>query len=275
MGRGRGKQRAERPSETLDIRVLRGRTFDPGDDRAVIVSDSLASRLWPDQSALGRRLRLGPEVEWLEVVGVAADVPSAWNDRRPAASAYVPFRRSPSSRMSLLVHIDGDAALAADAIRDAIWSIDDSVVVFAPQTIGATLEADAGPLRASSELVIGMAIAALLVCLSGVYALVAHTAGRRTREIGVRMALGAGRRQVVRMLVVEGVTTSGLGLLIGLAMGLAVAVMLQRFLQGTVATDARLLIGLAMAMLALVALSSWLPARRASRTDPASTLKAE
>ncbi len=268
--------------ETLGISIVRGRGFD-GRDRSgtpgvAIVSATLAERTWPGEPAVGRRLRFRAEDPWLTVVGVATDVARAWHDPRPAAAVYLAHTQSPSASILLLLRVTGGKELAAGGIRDEIWAVDDAVVVFAARSIEEALDEQAGAIRAMTEFIGWMATVALLVCLAGIYALVAHSAVQRTREIGVRLALGANQQGVVRMLVLHGLRTTGAGLAIGLLAAYAVARMLMGFLAGFMegmAVDPVVFLVLSVGMLVMAALSSWLPARRASRVDPVVTLRAE
>jgi putative ABC transport system permease protein len=273
--------------DTLGIALLQGRGFEPADfepadagPTPVIVSAALADRLWPDGPPVGRRLRTGDEQPWLTVVGVAADVAVAWSDPRPSPSFYLPTGPSRGGSMNLLLSARGDTGGIMAALRDRIWSLDDAVVVFAPESIAENIDSLAGPTRSMSRLVTGMALIALIVCLSGVYALVAHYTGQRRREIGVRMALGARDKQIVRMLVGHGLRTTGVGLLIGLLLAFGLASLMAGFMAGSrmagiLPVDSSVFLTLGAGMLLLAALASWLPARRATHMDPAVTLRAE
>jgi putative ABC transport system permease protein len=265
--------------DTVGLALISGRTFDRRDAEGVpevaIINDALAERLWPGEPAVGRDLRVSHDDSRVTVVGVVANVARAWNDPRPAHSVYVPHAQSPRERMTVFVRTAGNQPAPADDLRGAIHAIDPGVVVFAPESIEAGIAAQTAPTRALSNMIGWMAFAALLVCLSGIYALVSHAAGRRTREVGVRMALGANADQVVRLLVGQGLKTSGLGLLIGLLLAAALTNFLLASTQGLVTIDARVFALLAAGMLLLAAAASWLPARRAARVDPASTLRAD
>jgi len=272
---------------TLGIAVLHGRAFEQPDfelkdegPAVAIVSAALAERLWPGESAIGRRLRTMNDGTWLTVVGIAADVASGWNDPQPAPALYVPMAAPRGRSMSLLLSVREGAPGTVAALRERIRSMDDAVVVFAPQSIAESIDSLAGPVRSMNRLVTGMALVALIVCLSGVYALVAHFTGERRREIGVRLALGARDKQVVRMLVGHGLKTAGIGVVIGLPIAFGLARLVARFMAGTrmegmLPFDGSVLLALTTGVLLLAALASWLPARRATRVDPAVTLRAE
>ena len=263
---------------TVGITVLRGRAFDSrdaGGAPVAIVSDRLAERAWPGEPAVGKRLRFDPEEPWRTVVGVVSNVAAAWNDRRPAAAIYVPHAQAPTSSMMFLLRAGGDTEATMAALRREIWAIDDAVVVFAPLTIQESLDEEAGGMATMTRLVGWMASVALLVCLAGIYALVAYAAVQRTREIGVRLALGAERSKVVAMLVVQSLRTTGVGLAIGMLAAYGMATALAGFMEGVLAFEPRVFLALAGGMLLLAAFSGWLPARRAARVDPVVTLRAE
>lgn len=238
---------------------------------------SFATRAWPGEPAVGKRLRFDADEPWRTVIGVASNVARAWNDRRPAEAIYLPHAQSPSSWRSvlLLLRATGDTETTMSALRSEIWAIDDAVVVLAPRSIQASLDEQAGAMRALTRLVGWMASVALLVCLAGIYALVAYAAVQRTREIGVRLALSAERASVVRLLVVQSLRTTGVGLAIGMLAAYGMATALAGFMEGVLAVEPRVFLALGVGMLLLAALAGWLPARRAARVDPVVTLRAE
>lgn len=265
--------------EALGIPILRGKAFEPGDrtgeTNVVIVSATLAERLWPGEAPIGRRLRFGADEPWRTVSGVAADVARAWNDPQPSAAAYLPIEQSSGISMRLLLRITGDLEFVARGVQEQIWAINDAVVVFAPQAINEVISWRRGGALFMSKLVSAIAITALLVCIGGIYALVAYSAGQRTQEIGVRLALGADRSEVVRMLVLDGLKTTAIGLAFGLAAAFSLARLLAGFMQGILTVDPLVFLLLAGGMLLIATLSSWVPARRGAGVEPVVALRAD
>ncbi len=268
--------------ETLGMSVLQGTdalSLGAGGGeagRSVVVSAALAERLWPGASALGRRLRFAPEEPWRSVTGVVSDVARAWNDGTAAAVAYVPDGYASRRATRLLLRVDGDIKPVIDELRRQVWGMDDAVVVYAPVTIESTIADQASGIRAMSKMVSWMAAIGLLVCLGGIYAIVSFAVEQRSPEIGVRMALGANGGTVVRMIVLQGLASTGIGIGIGLLLAFALARLLSGFMDGALMSVDLVVFAVLTAVMVLMAtLSSWLPARRAARVDPVMTLRAE
>ncbi len=265
---------------TLGIPLIAGREF-TGSDRAgaapvAVLSQVVADRLWPGGSAVGRRVRLEGEEDWLIVVGVAANVAGAWNDLSPLYAVYVPAPQRPPARMVFLMQ--GPPG-AVELARERVWERYPDVPLPASRSIEETIAELAAPIRMASELMSAFAGIALLICLGGIHALVGYLASLRVREVGVHMAIGADRSAVLRLFVGRGVRLGGVGLLIGLPAGYLMATLLVRAMgrfgpNGIAASEVPFL-ALGGVLLVLSALASYLPARRAAAIDPATVLRAE
>jgi putative ABC transport system permease protein len=268
--------------ETMGIPLRRGRLLDAHDvadaPLAVVISESLAQRKFPDQDPLGKRVQIGPQDRpWYTIVGVVGDVKQAslaapQSDAAYITSAQWPFADNP---MSLVVRARSDAAMLAPAIRKAIWSVDKDQPIVRVATMDNLLAATAAERRFALILFEAFGLVALVLAATGIYGVLSGSVTERTREIGVRLALGAQRRDVLGLILRQGIrlTLSGIG--IGLLAAWAVTRLLTGLLYGVSATDP-LTFALIPVLLAGVALiACWIPARRATRVDPLVALRYE
>jgi putative ABC transport system permease protein len=266
---------------TVGLPMTRGRDFAAvdiaGSPYVAIVSEDFAERAWPGADPLGKRLSVtGSAGPFLTVVGVVRE--SALfgvGDRRRAIifRAHLQFPRARD--LALLVRSTGDAATLAPAIRAQLRALDPNVPLHALQTL-AQYRRDrlAEPALGSSLLAIVGALALVLASV-GVYAVIAFSVGQRTREIGVRVALGAANQQVTRLFLREGVRLTGVGVGIGLVLSAGVVKVLSSMFLGVSPLDVFLYAAIALLLTAVAAFASWIPARRAARVDPMIALRSE
>jgi putative ABC transport system permease protein len=265
--------------ETLRVPIVEGRAFDendvPGSEPAVVVSQAFASRYLPDESPLGRRVRLGPEGSpWRTIVGVAADVMNAEIGEPPRPQAYVPFEQQPTRTLTLLVRTDLlDPTIAA--ARREVAQLDPEQPLYDVKTMERAFFEDLAGDRVITGLFIVFAGVALGLAAVGLYGLISFTVSQRTREIGVRVALGADRRQILGMVLGQGLRIAGFGLALGLLLGLGLSRVMASVLVGVSATDPLTftVVPLVLGLVAVAAIA--IPARRAARYDPAAVLRAE
>ena len=265
--------------EAMAIPVRGGRGFDdrdgPGAAPVAVLGESLARRLWPASGALGQRVRLPWEDAWREVVGIVGDVRHTSIDEPPEAGVYVPGAQSPFSRGVVVVR----AALPADAlaasVRDAVRDLDPNLPVFNVRTLGELRTESLSSARLVAGLMGAFSLLALALGAVGLYGVMAYATARRTREMGVRMALGAARGDILRLYVGQGLKLVLIGLAIGLAASLLLAPLLASLLWGVEPTDAVTLAGVTLLLLAIGATASYLPARRATKVDPMVALRVE
>ncbi|HEV8348486.1 MAG TPA: ABC transporter permease [Vicinamibacterales bacterium] len=270
----------------MGIPVLRGRTFVDRDDAeapsVVIVTDTLARRLWPGQDALGKRIRVGfvrPNEPWSTVVGVVGEVKqmALSDETRPAI--YMPLSQAPRSfllrNLNFVVRTDGDPASAAAAIRRQIRTVDSDLPFDRVDTMRQVLSDSVSEPRFRSVVFGSFAIVALVLVAIGILGVLAHSVTRRTREIGVRMALGAQRVDVLRLVVRQALAMTIAGVALGAIGAAALTRLLASFLfdvrpldPATFAVAAALLVGVAL-------VASYVPARRASSVDPVIALRSE
>jgi len=265
--------------EILGIDVLRGRGF-TRQDRATalpvtVVNEELARRLWPGEVPLGKRLRVAGDEREYEVVGVVRTGKYGTLSEDPQPALYRAADQRPIGSPTLVAKVDGDPAAAIGAIRLAVRRVDPALVMTGLETLD---QATSSPLllARSGAVVFGLlGVLGLVLAAIGIYGLITFTVSQRTHEIGIRMAIGASRRDVTRMVVREGVLLTGVGLVLGLAGAVLVTRVLRAVLYGVSPTDP-LTFGAVTLLLGLVAVAASLdPARRAAAVDPQTALRAE
>ena len=266
--------------DTLGIPLLRGRRIAESDHasapRAVVISASMAERYWPGADPVGQHVLvyMGENPAPWEVVGVVRDVRASIADE-PSPTIYFPYAQSPYRYMVLTVRTRTDPKVMIETIREATRSIDPDQPLSQVRTLDELLERTLLPWRFSTTLFGWFAALALLLGVAGIYGVVSYTTGQRTREIGVRMALGARRGDVLRLILRQGLRVS----LVGVAAGLAAALYLTRFLvaqlYGVPPRDALTFAVTAAAMTAVSLAATYLPARRATRVEPVVALRCE
>lgn len=268
---------------TMRIPLVAGRSFElSDDDRAagvVIVSEAAAARFWPDQSPLGQRISFedptDPEARWLEVVGVVGDLRPEQPGESPEPFFYQPSLQQPILNTTLLLRTTGSFATAADAVRGAVREVDPQIPLFDLRPMGQVLSSVLAQPRFNATLLALFAALALVLAATGVYGVTSYSIGQRRREIGIRAALGADRRTLLRWVVRLGMTPVVLGLAFGVLLALLAGKLLQGLVFGTGVHDPRVLGG-AVVVLGLVALlACWLPASRAAAVDPGEALREE
>jgi predicted permease len=274
--------------EAMGIELIEGRAFGARDTTtsqpAVIVDKKLADKFWRGRSALGQRMYqpdsaetiydTGPDTRWLTVVGVVAEVKQRGlaSDEERFGAYYFPFTQQPVGSMTLVARIDGDPLLVAGSMRRELAALDPELPLYDVQTLEERVASSVEGRRAAVTLATAFGLVALLLATLGIYGVLAYQVTQRTREIGIRMALGSESGRVFRLIVGEGAALLGVGLLLGLGGLIALRRALESELYGVSPFEPAVLAA-ATAVLALVALSACLvPARRAARIDPAVAL---
>jgi putative ABC transport system permease protein len=268
----------------MGMRILRGRapaaTDAAGSPPVVVLNEAAARLLWPGQKPLGHRVTLGTRLGGAnrvggEVVGIVNDVHDAGPAAAPRPTLFAVHAQFPTDFMTVAVRPRGTPVGLIDALRTAVAALDPNVPLFDVRTMEERAGAAVAQPRVYLRLLAVFAGLAIVLASIGVYGAMAHTVGSRTREIGIRMALGATRREVVSMVLQRAGTLAAIGVVIGLAFVVAARQPLDRILFGVTATDAATCVAASAAMLAVAWIAAWIPARRASRIDPVRALRSE
>jgi putative ABC transport system permease protein len=263
----------------LQIPILRGRGFSGADREGgqpvAIVTESLARRYFPDTDPIGRRLRTGANSPWLTIVGVSGDVIQDWFLRRNYPTLYRPLVQAPTRSMALLIRTAGAPAAAVADARAAIKAVDPAQAVFDVMPMRDILKERTLGLQYVGAIMIVLGGIALVLAVVGVYGLMAFMVTQRTHEIGVRMALGATRRDVLRLAVGQTATLTALGVGVGIAFSFALGRLIEAGLLGVSSNDPRLVAGLAAILILASLAAGYLPARRAASIDPMVALRGE
>ena len=266
---------------TMHVEIQRGRAF-TGDDRAgsrrvAIVNQQFAKIFWPGQDAIGKRIRLdGMDGPAAEVVGVAKTGHYLAVNESPAPYVYLPYEQNPRSRMTLIVQSVGDAGEFAKPLRKAVRSIDGNVPVFNLRPVATLYESRVTDTWLQFFQMVGaMGCIGLALAATGLYGLIAYTVSRRVKEFGIRVAVGATRRDVVWLVERRGLMLAAVGIAIGAAFTTAAAPMLAASFPGLGVSSPAVYALVPLALLMVSALASYVPARRAAGLDPLRALRNE
>lgn len=266
---------------TLDVRPRQGRAFsdeDRGETEPVaIVTESMARRMGAGDDVLGRRIRSVYDENVLRtVVGVVPDIQINGVARPdPFPAVFVPRAQSVRRSMGVMVRVAGDPEDAVPVLRDVMSEIDADVALAELQSLRRAHAADLAGIRFLTTLFGSFGVLALLLAVGGVYGLVAHSVSRRQQEIGVRMAMGANAGAVRRAVLGESLVTSGIGVVIGLAMAYLAGQVLSAGMSGVAVPELSTYVGVALVLVASVLVATWIPAMRATKVDPVRALRTE
>jgi predicted permease len=263
--------------QTLGIPVLQGRDFAETDRastlRVTVVNQVLADRLWPHEAAIGKRFRFFTDTAYRQVIGVVKTSKYTTLGEDPQPAAYTPLEQDSTDAMVLLVRTGGDPAAALGTAQREIRALDAHVPLNNPFTMRAILAQSLWPARLAAILLGALGLLALTLASAGLYGVMAYSVTQRTREIGVRMALGADRSKVVTMILRQAMTLVVIGLAIGVTGAVAVARVVTRLLFGMSPIDPATYGGVSVVLLLVAMLASYVPAWRASRLDPLRALR--
>jgi predicted permease len=267
---------------TIGIPLARGRDFTENDNASSepvgIVSEDFARLAWPNADPIGQRLSVsGRKGPFLTVVGVAREALTMGLSERRRPIVYTAQRQGGSvvTDLTLLVHSTSDASRLAAPVRGIVRTMDPNLPLYNVQTLAQYRRDRGSEARLGSTLLAIFGGLALLLATVGVYAVMAFTVSQRTREIGVRVALGAATRQIVGLFVGEGTRLAAIGIGVGIVLAAAAAKLLASLFLGLAVTDVLPFVAVAALLTASVLLASWIPARRAARVDPMTALRAD
>jgi predicted permease len=266
--------------EAAGVRILQGRNFAesdlPDSTPVAIVNEALAEKFFPGQDPLGRMLRRPDEGDDdLLIVGVASTAKIRSLGEAPRPFVYVPFSQRYTSFLTLVAKTSADPERTAIDLMGAARELDQELWIWEAKPMARHLGIMLLPARLSAVLLSAFAAVALALASIGLYGIVSYSVSQRSREVGIRMSLGAEGANVVRMLMGSGLKLVGLGAALGVAASLALAPALASLLFGIQPTDAGSFIVMPLTLVVVASLAAWIPARRASRIDPVRALKAE
>jgi len=266
---------------TMEIPLLRGRTFTVADRaggaQVIMINQTFANRFFKDKNPVGEELNLGTAIkpDWWQIVGVTGDVKAFGQDQPTHLDIYQPYDQVPYPIIAFTLRTTADPAAMVKAAQQALWSVDPDLPVYKAITLDSLASQTLALRRTSSVLFSGFAALALVLACIGIYGVMAYAVTQRRQEIGVRMALGARRADVLRMVMGFGFRMTFAGILLGLAGALASTRLLASLLFQTSAMNPLIFSAAAAVLLAVAILASYLPARRAASIDPMQALRAE
>jgi putative ABC transport system permease protein len=268
--------------ETLRVPLRKGRFFNAQDHQAAVpvtvINETMARQFWPGEEALGKRFKLGPAQStnpWLTVVGVVGDMRRQSLERQPIAQIFRPYLQSSERRLILLIRTTGEPTQLASLVRNEIRALDKTVLVNGVATLESQLDQRVAERRFQTWLLALFSALALLLAAIGIYGLIHQSVALRTREIGIRLALGAQSRDVLRLIVRQGMSLAFCGVGIGLLAAFGLTRVLTGLLYGVTATDPTTFIAAPVLLLLVALLACYLPARRATKVDPMVALRHE
>ena len=267
---------------TLGMSLVRGRLFtesdDPKGEQVVVIDETAAAQFWPNEDPVGKQIRLprlGPKQPWRRVIGVVGRSRSSGLDVPYAPHLYFSTFQVPLNALTVYVRTSSSADALAEPIRLAIQSVDPDLPVFGVRSLNSILSDSLAARRFAMQVLAFFALTALFLSAIGIYGVMAYFVSQRVREIGVRMALGAQRGDVLKLIVRQGMVLALAGVLIGLVAALALARLITRLLFGIGANDPITLAALMLLLASVALLANYIPARRASRVDPMTALRYE
>lgn len=264
--------------QTLGLPLVRGLGVAEQDDKdhqtVVVVSQAVARHYWPDSDPIGRRIRFSKSDPWLTVAGVSGDV-KEWFTGQPIPQAYVSFLQTPRADTSIFIRTSGDPFQAAAAATGAVWNVDRSQPVFDVKSMEQTILEQTSGVRAAAVSMAMYALISLALAVTGIYAVISYSVAQRTHEIGLRMALGAARADVVKMTLLEALRVGVIGLTVGVPIAFILIRLMASVLYGVVRLEASVFVGMILVLAISAAAAGYVPAMRAARVDPVTALRNE
>jgi putative ABC transport system permease protein len=264
------------------IPFLEGRMFTPQDAEnsmpTAIVSRNLAHSYWPNGTAVGQHLKLGlrdSKNSWLTIVGVAADVEYDWTTNSHEPAIYLPYRQSPAASSYLAIRTAGNPQTLIGSIRREMATLDSGLPVTDIKTLSAVMASSMSPLLEIGGLMTTLGLIGLVVSVIGAYGVAAWSAGQRMQEIGIRIAFGAKPRDVLRLILSQGMLVAGIGSAIGAVGALFLTRIISGFFYGVSPNDPATFVTIALVLTGAALMACFIPARRATRVDPMVTLRYE
>jgi putative ABC transport system permease protein len=272
--------------ETMRIPLRRGRMFTQQEwadssvtGRVAVVNEYMANKFWPKGDAIGKRFKFGNVTDtlnrWITIIGVAADIKHKQLTSTPDLQGYMPYRQGGWNTASIVVRAQGDPSKITNTVLGAIKQADPLLPAYRVMSMDASITRSYWQQALYGKLFGVFAVIAVVLAAIGVYGVISYAVSQRTQEIGVRVALGAQRGDVLRLIVGHGAMLGGLGVLIGLAGGLGVTRFLRTLLYGVSPFDPVSFVGVALLLTTIALVASYVPARRAAKVDPVEALRFE
>ncbi|HKY03866.1 MAG TPA: FtsX-like permease family protein, partial [Blastocatellia bacterium] len=269
--------------KSMGIPLITGREFTPqdatGTPEVVIINETMAKRYWPGEDPIGKRFMYGSpgndSPPWMTIVGVVGDVRRTGFDAEVRPETFLPHGQAPSRGMMLMVRSASDPTNMMGTVREAVRSIDGDLPVFSVKSMDEMLGDMMAQRRLNMLLFAILAGVALILAAVGIYGVIAYSVTQRTHEIGIRMALGAQRRDIVRMVVGQGIILAAGGVGVGILASILLTRLMTALLYGVSATDLVTFVAISGLLTLVAVLASFIPARRATRVDPMIALRYE
>ncbi len=267
---------------TMEIPLLKGRDFlEQDNDQSpgvVVINQTMADRFWPNEESLGARILLAPGTEnerTATIVGVVGDSKHFLMNEEAASLLYLPQLQESTNRRFLAIRTRGEPLSLADSARNAVWSVDPTIPVTTIRTMNRVVTESLGP-WSGGTLVIGMlGFGAVLLAAMGIYGVISFSVGQRAHEMGIRIALGAEKRSIIRLVLKQGLVLTGIGMVIGVAGAFVLSRVMQALLFGVGPLDPLTFLGTPIFLAAVALAASYIPARRATKVNPISALRYE
>jgi putative ABC transport system permease protein len=268
--------------QMMGIPLLRGRDFDERDDgvnkdRVVIINDRFARKFWPGDDPIGKRIKIGPPDNnpWLTIVGVVQDIHQTGLEYPIGFTVYEPLAQSVGNDESVAIRTQGDPAAIISEVRSELHRIEPTLLVDKIETMDQRIEDSVSPRKLNLFLFGLFSALALVLASIGLYGVVAYSVGQRTQEFGIRMALGAQPRDVLRLVLTQGLKLALAGTVIGITVALALSSVVRQLLFGVRPADPFTIACVALILTIVALVACWLPAFRASRIEPTQALRIE
>jgi len=264
--------------KTMNIPLLQGRLFDESDRKrtVTILSEKISSRLWPGEDPIGKRVHESDNSPSTEVVGVVGDIRGSALEKDPSSAMYLPYWQgdlSDLSEMALMVRTDVDSQSMAGVLREEIRKLDAETPIAEIKTMDRVVSESVSRRRFQMFLLSVFAGVAAVLAAIGIYGVVSYSVTERTNEIGIRLALGAARSDVFRMVLKQGMIPALTGVSVGLVGAFALARLIRNLLFGVSPSDPATLFVISMVLTIVALLACWIPARRATKVDPMLALR--
>jgi putative ABC transport system permease protein len=267
---------------TLRLPLVSGRGLEAADQEdslaVAVVSRAFAQRFWPGQDPIGKRFRMaasGQQAPWMSVVGVTGDVIHQWIMRRNEPTFYRPLAQAPTQYLTFALRTSGDPDALAPAVKRAVAAVDPDQPAYQLKSLKRSIRQSTIGLQYIAGIMVAFGVLALVLAVGGVYGVMSYRVSRRTLEIGVRVALGATRGDVLRLTLGQALRLSAVGLVLGSGLGWAASRALASVLRGAVTTDPRVLAAGVVLLGTAALVAAWIPSRRALAVDPSRALRSE